>query len=240
MAAQSRPPRFLLTRPAAQGARFAESLRQRFPGAEITESPLIAPRFLAPPLPPGPFAAAIFSSETGVEAARRLGGPLSPLAFCVGARTAKAAEDAGYRVQSAGLDAEDLLVTILHANPAGRLIHLHGAETRGNLAERLNSAGIVTYSIVVYAQDALPLTAEARAMLAADHAVFVPLFSPRTAQLFTEEAADARAALHVAALSPAVRSSLHLPTAALATAAHPDAASMLDALSALVSGAGGA
>ncbi len=240
MAAQSRSPRFLLTRPAAQGARFGQTLRNRFPGAEVVESPLLAPCFFAPSLPQGPFAAAIFTSETGVEAARRLGPPLADRAFCVGTRTTTAAGAAGYCAQSAEGDADDLLETILAAAPTGRLIHLHGQETRGNLVEKLNSAGLETLSLTLYAQKPQPFSQPAKTFLAAGGALFVPLFSPRTAVLFSTGAKEAKASLHVAALSPAVANALQLQAAALETAARPDADAMLDVLDALVERAGGA
>src|SRR5690606_9859177 len=71
MASQSRQP-FLLTRPARQGARFAAALRQRFgEGIRLVTSPLLAPLFLRPELPAGA-ATLIFTSETGVEAFRRI------------------------------------------------------------------------------------------------------------------------------------------------------------------------
>lgn len=240
MAAQSRPPRFLLTRPAVQGARFSASLRQRFPSAVVVESPLIAPRYLSPPQPPGPFSAVIFTSETGVEAARRLGPPLAGAAFCVGDRTAEAARAAGYRALSGGGDADDLLAAILAAAPAGRLVHLHGQETRGNLAERLNSAGSETVSLTIYTQDPQPLNAAARALLESGGPVLVPLFSPRTAALFSAAAAGARADLHLAALSPAVAEAVCLTAASLVVVPRPDAAEMLDALAVLAEKAGGA
>lgn len=231
-----RLPAFLLTRPAEQGARFAAALRDRFPGAEIIESPLIAPRFLSPALPAGPFAALVFTSETGVEAARRLGVPAAA-AICVGDRTAAAARAAGHRAQSAGGDADALVACLLAAPPPGPVLHLHGAETRGAIAERLRAGGVAAEAAAVYAQEPRPLSPAARARLAAGDPVAVPLFSPRTAQLLaTALAAEpARAPLWIAALSPAVAAAA--PAAArLAVALRPDAAAMLDALQRLLAG----
>ena len=90
MARQSQPT-ILLTRPLAQSQRFAAMVG----GAVI--APLMVPEFLSPPLPTRDFAAVVLTSETGVEAARRIsaaGAPLPKRAFCVGDRTAKAAQAA--------------------------------------------------------------------------------------------------------------------------------------------------
>ncbi len=242
MAVQSRPgaplPPFLLTRPAAQGARFAEALAARFPGALVVASPLLAPRLLAPALPPGPFDAVIFTSETGVAAAAALPGPLPRRAFAVGARTAAAARAAGFAARAAGGDAE-ALVAMLAALRPGRLLHLHGAETRGEVAARLSAAGVPTAAAVVYRQEPQPLSPAARALLAGGGAVAVPLFSPRPAALFAAAAAGARAALWLASLAPAVdAAAAGLPAARRAVARRPDAEAMLEALAELLAAGG--
>lgn len=61
MVPQSRPPDtapttapcVILTRPAAQGDRFATGLAQRAPGVAILSSPLLAPHPVEPDFPPG-------------------------------------------------------------------------------------------------------------------------------------------------------------------------------------------
>ncbi len=87
----------LLTRPAAQNARFAAQVTARFgPGVRFVDSPLLAPRFLDPTLPAGPFDAVVFTSETGVAGYRRLTAEQALPAWCVGPRTAEAARAAGF------------------------------------------------------------------------------------------------------------------------------------------------
>lgn len=237
MAPQSRALPVLLTRPEAQGDRFAAMLRERFGDAvEILSSPLLAPVFLTPDLPKGDHAAVILTSETGVQAARRLLSrhALPELALCVGDRTAQAARAAGFRARSASGDADALLAMILADPPHGPLLHLHGRETRGDLAARLAAAGCRVDAVTVYAQEPQPLSAQARALLDGDGPVVAPLFSPRTAQLFAATAPH-RAALWVAALSPAVAAALgDLPVARLVVAPRPDAADLIGIMAPLM------
>lgn len=187
MVRQSRtPPVILVTRPAAQAARFAAELRGRIPEARIVLSPLIAPDFPGFTLPERRFTAVILTSETTLEALRRqpeLRARLPDLAFCVGQRTAEVAAAMGFRPVSADGDAEALLVMILARRPEGPLLHLHGAEPSGNPAPRLTAAGIETLGVVTYRQAPQPLTAEAIAALSRPGVVHLPVFSPQTARV---------------------------------------------------------
>ncbi|WP_135447857.1 uroporphyrinogen-III synthase [Tabrizicola caldifontis] len=226
----------LLTRPEAEARRFAQQLNQRFGGRlRPVVAPLMAAVHLTPGLPAGPFAGVIFTSATGVDAAVRLATALPRLAWCVGAKTADRAAKAGFRARSADGDARALVAAILADPPAGRLLHLRGQETRGEVAERLNSAGIETESAVVYRQVPQALTDEAQRLLNGGNPVIVPLFSPRSAALFAAQAQGAQADLHLVAISPAVAEVVrNLPHRSLALAARPDAAAMLDAIAAVL------
>lgn len=233
MAAQSRLPAILLTRPPEQSARFAQALLAEHPGLRMVISPLLAPRHLSPALPDRAFTALILTSETGAEAARRIaaeGRALPKTAFCVGERTASAARAAGFQAASADGDAEALLALILARNPTPPLLHLHGREARGNLAERLNSAGIETVSAVAYEQNLQPLTPEAAALLCSDQPVLAPVFSPRSARALAAECAriGAKSPLTIAAISPAAAAPF--AGADVLVAAHPDAANLMQVI----------
>ena len=225
-------PTILLTRPLAQSRRFADQVG----GAVI--SPLMAPEFLNPALPDGDFAALILTSETGTEAARRIsatGVALPGLAYCVGNRTAQAARAAGFQAVSAEGDANALLALIGAQHNAGKLLLLRPEDAAGDLADRLNSAGIETVSVTVYHQKPQSLTAEAIALLQGDTPVILPVFSPRSAQLLAAEIRriHGRAPLWLAALSPAVAQAFDLPASLIQIAARPEASAMLDAVTAL-------
>jgi uroporphyrinogen-III synthase len=244
MARQSRALSILLTRPLAQGDRFAAALKEAFgESVRVVVSPLLAPEFFTPSLTGAKYGAVILTSETGAEAARRIlatGQTLPRRAWCVGDRTAEAARAAGFDALSAQGDAEALIAAIKAADEGGPFLHLRGREARGAIAQTLNSAGIETQEAICYAQEAQPLTPAARDLLGQTGAVIVPLFSPRTAQLFADalgESTPPSAPLLLVCLSPAVAEAAQsLPAERCILASHPDAASMLEAIGAFVTG----
>lgn len=236
---QSQPPTILLTRPLPQSLRFARML------AEVCDlplviSPLMAARALTPILPEGPFSAVILTSETGAELAGQMPG-LPRLAYCVGDRTAAIAARQGFQAVSAEGDAQRLTALIVARNEAGPLLHLRGADSRGALAETLTKGGTATHEVVIYDQEPQPLTVEARELIASGQPLIVPLFSPRSARLFLQEAGQPAGPLWLAALSPAVAAEL-TPLAAdgLEIAERPDARAMLVAVQRLIASACGA
>lgn len=228
----------ILTRPLAQSMRFAAEMARCLPGVHPILSPLMVTEFLPFTSPCKP-TALILTSAAAVEALRRNPVALPDTAFCVGRHTAAAAAELGLRAQSADGDAEALLALILTHNPAPPLLHLHGAEIRGNLAERLNTAGIETFSAVVYRQIAQSLGLEARAALVADAPLLLPVFSPRSARILAAELAarPVHAPLHLVAISPETAAQLRgCPHESLTVAARPDAPSMLEAMARLEQG----
>lgn len=235
MARQStpNPVPVLLTRPEAQSQAFAAALAARFgDGVQPVISPLMAPVFLTPALPDGPHAAVIFTSATGVAAAMRLEATLPKRAYCVGNQTAERAREAGFQALSADGDADALVAAVLADRPSGRVLHLRGEDTRGEVAERLNSAGIETDFAVVYRQDPQDMTPEALRLLSSGTTLVVPLFSPRTAALFRSALPKgSQARLRIAAISPAVAKAVEeLIFEVLEVARRPDAEAMLDAV----------
>jgi uroporphyrinogen-III synthase len=222
----------LLTRPAAASERFARQWRATA-GAEARV--VIAPVTEIVPLPGAPdragYAGIVFTSENAVAA---LGpAPRRMAAWCVGARTAEAAAAAGYDAEAAGGDADALVGLILGRNVRGPLLFARGAESRGDVANRLRAAGIACDEAVVYDQRAAPLSAEAVALLGGSAPVLLPLFSPASARRLSAALAGCgvRAPLGVAAMSPAVAEVWTGPAPARsAVAERPDAAGMIAAL----------
>lgn len=238
MTSQSRPIPVLLTRPAAQGDRFAADLRARFGAVvEPVASPLMKRELLAPDWPEGDYSCLILTSETGVEGAvhlRAAGRVLPVRAICVGDRTAAVARAAGFDAHSAQGDAESLIALILAGDDAGPFLHLRGKDARGDIAPRLAAKGRSAVAAVVYDQRAVPLTNEARRLLAGDRAVVVPLFSPRSADLLLAQGPFA-APLRVAALSPAVAARAEgLCPERMVVAERPDGVAMMDAVASLI------
>ncbi len=223
----------LLTRPLAQSQRFAAEFAARFGPIETVISPLLQPRFLALVERPVDATAVIFTSETGVQAA--LAGGLGPsdglrVAYCVGARTALAAELVGFDTRSAEGDWRDLAAMIAAQHKGGALWFLCAQEAGAQLENSLAGAGINVHRHVIYAQDAQPLTPAARALLAAPAPVILPLFSPRSAQVFAQACGTVAAPLWLAALSPAVADAFCLPMARHVVAHRPNSAALLNAM----------
>lgn len=222
-------PILLLTRPAAQARRFAQQASAVLGPLAVVISPLTEICFLEADLPKQ--GAVIFTSENGVLAHARQAPAAGRKAWCVGARTARAAEEAGFRAVVAGGDADALVSDLIARGVRGPLLHVRGTHSRGAVADRLNSAGIETHEAKIYDQRPKPPTAEARALLAGHVPLLVPLFSPRSAALFAAAATGAGAPLHIFAFSPAVAAALTgLEMASLDVAARPEAGVLIDAM----------
>ena len=209
-------PVLLLTRPLPDSQRFAAML----PDWDAVISPLQEIRAVdhdsarlhaAPGL--------VFTSAHAVPSA---GPGRGRLALCVGTHTAQVARDAGFDVREGNGFAEGLL-PLIAAAPVP-LIHPHGR----HLARVLPVPGMV-----VYVQQAVPLTGEAQQLLAGPAPVVLPLFSPRSAALVAAAAGGARAPLWPVAISDATLAAWNLPAAGHAVAAVPDAAAMAAAVKGL-------
>ncbi len=195
----------------------------------ITISPLMAPVFLPAVLPDARYAALIFSSETGVDAYAARRERIAAMAFCVGDRTAEAAQKLGLRVMSAGGDADAMIALILRHPPDGPLLHLRGKDSRAEVAARLSAEGMQTTEVIVYEQRPNALRPAAQKLLGGTQPVIVPLFSPRSALLFCATAP--RAPLRIAAMSIAVAQAIDPRlNAQVVVAARPAGDAMLAAV----------
>lgn len=238
MARQSAPGiPILVTRPQAEGEAFAAALTARF-GTRVRPvvAPLLAPRTIVPTLPARDYAAVVFTSAQAVAAVIPLLKQLPTLAWCVGQRTAQAANAAGFDARSANGDAKALLSAIAGDRPQGSILYLRGVDTSCNLLESLSDIGVHADECVVYAQDPQPLDPTALVLLLTPGDMIVPLFSPRTAQLFRSNLpAESRARLHIAAMSVKVAKALgDLSHVRLLIAHRPDATAMLEAVESLL------
>ena len=244
MSAGEEAPVVLITRPEPDGAAFAEALRRAAPGPwRAVLAPLARIASLPPPaLPEG--AELILTSRNAVRVLRASGalrGAAGRRAWCVGGATAEAADEAGLAAVAGGGTADALVAEILARRPRAPLVHLRGAEARGEVAARLRGGGLDAREAVIYRQQALDPGPEARAALsgaAGGGAVIAPVFSPRAAALLTDaaRAAGGGRALHAVALSPAVAAALRLPGARVRVCDRPEAEAMVAAVAALLAG----
>jgi uroporphyrinogen-III synthase len=228
--------RILVTRPKDDAEETAAKLRAR--GHTVLVAPLLEIRFAdGPEILFEGIQAILATSSNGVHAlARRTHRRDLPL-FAVGAQTARAARDAGFSsVRSADGDARMLArATVNWANPTGgALLHVAGAETKGELAASLRSAGFEVRTEILYdAAGVSEISADALMALKAGRLDAVLLFSPRSARIFSDcvvkaGAADSCAALMALCISPSASAALGaLPFRTVHVAKRPDQEALL-------------
>ena len=190
-------------------------------------SPLIDITQVAHQLELGPHDSAVFSSRNGVQA-----GPNGHdrTAYCIGPATTKAAIAKGWTAKQVGSDADGLVQALQAIAPTGRLVHLSGTHTRGDIAGRLSQAGLNITNVAIYDQLLRPLSQEAAEIILTAPRVIIPLFSPRTAAHFIRTAPAAES-VHAIALSRAVADEFPAHSVCTVTVAgRPDAQAMGAAL----------
>jgi uroporphyrinogen-III synthase len=225
---QQSHPSLLLTRPDAQSQRFAGEVAARFGAMDVVISPLLVPRFL-PVTPPNGIDGVIFTSETGVAAAVAAGVQAEGApAYCVGARTAAAAQTAGFDARDAQGDWQDVAAMIAREGGQKSLVFLCAREAATHLQTALTVAGHNIERVEVYTQDTQSLNPQAQALLTGVRPVILPLFSPRSAQVFCAQA-QPTAPIYLLGLSSAVVGAFTLPFARRAVAHRPNSAALLDA-----------
>ena len=211
-------PLVLLTRPRAAAERFAAELWAVRPELDVLISPIMKIVGVTPEALPEA-EVLVFTSVHGVEGYVAAGGKRSE-AYCVGPATSARAEEAGFSVIAAEKDAATLKPLL--AKETRRLLHARGAHVAADLTKAAPNA----VSVVVYDQPLAGLSDEAKAALAAERPVIVPLFSPRSAAAFAAEANGA-SALSAVFISEAARLAAgDMPYLKCAVADMPDAEGM--------------
>ena len=184
--------RLLLTRPHEDSVALADVLARH--GVSALIEPMMTIRFdgearldlsgVQAVLLTSANGARALAAATSDRAARRV-----PV-LAVGCATAQAARDAGFHNVSAadgGVDALAALAAARLRPDAGRLVHVAGRVSTGDLAARLSAAGFEAERVALYdAAAARALSPPARRALAAQTLAGVALFSPRTARLFAK------------------------------------------------------
>ena len=219
-------PILLMTRPAEASERFVTNLNPDIVARiDVAISPLIRISFRTARLDLAGFRGVIFSSATGVRAALNAGkGPFGR-AFCVGPATTQAAKQAGWDAQQSGQDASSLVATLLRDKPDVPLLHIRGHHARGDIAQTLSKQGLTCEEVVLYDQEALPLSSEVLSAVASDAPIVAPVFSPRTAALLGAQLPDRP--IRCAALSQAVADELSDHSSwSVDVASSPDAQAM--------------
>lgn len=191
--------RVLVTRPEPDATRTAAELAER--GHEPVVTPLMVPLYdRAVAIPTADLAAVVMSSA---NAARAVAGrpEMAELAkvpaFTVGAATARAAEEAGFRsVRSAAGAAGDLAALVAAAVPpgSGTVLYLAGRDRAGDLDGLIAATGRPVRMVEVYraeVAEALPIEAAAAlAGLSAGERLAALVFSRRSAEQLVRRLAE--------------------------------------------------
>lgn len=230
------PACLLLTRPRDNARADAEAARALGWRGGIVIAPLM--QITLRPLAADDLAGVqtiIATSQHAIAALVAGGAARDVTLWCVGPRTRAAAQVAGFTDLrgGTGADGAELLAQMHAAGITGPALHLHGDHLALDLAARLRAAGHPARGLAVYGQDAIALSGAGRACLMAAGDVVVPLYSPRSAQLFADAWAvlpQPKARLHLIALSENVAKAVaHVPAGSLQTLTFPDGAEMLRA-----------
>ncbi len=233
---RDRGPTLLLTRPEAQATAFAADFAARFGhDVPVIASPVLRIVPVAARLSLDGVTGLIFTSGRAVARFVQLSDNRALSAYCVGERTAALARKAGLAARIAGTDAQGALDFLRAEPPGGRLLHLRGRHSRGDIGASLRAAGQPCEEVVVYDQQEQPLDRAAQALLAGCAPILLPLFSPRSAAIVSGQMHQAAAPIAVAAISRATMVAWSGPVPALTRiAVRPDASAMLDALDELI------
>ena len=185
-------PRLLLTRPREDSLALAEVLARR--GVDALIEPMMTIRIdEGARLDLCGVQAILLTSANGARAlaaatpdrdVRQL-----PV-FAVGCATARTAREAGFGSVTAADGDVDALAALVRDRlrpEAGRLVHVAGRVSTGDLAARLRDAGLEAERVPLYeAVASRALTPPACRALEAQTLAGVALFSPRTARLFAK------------------------------------------------------
>jgi len=227
----------LVTRPRQDAEKTAAALRSR--GHDAVLAPLLDIQFRdGPEIALDGVQAVLLTSANGARALAHRTARRDVPVFAVGAQSAEAARQAGFKsVRSADGDARVLAEAVPRWAKVGdgALLHASGAQTAGNLAARLRASGFTVRAETLYeAVPAARLPAVAADALASGDLEGVMFFSPRSARIFSDlvgKAGLGRACGQLVAfgISEACAEALKdLPFRAIRVAARPDQDALLD------------
>lgn len=199
-------PLLLVTRPVETAKDFASKVLDRLSEpVEIIFSPALEIVPLNPEILETPDHL-ILTSANAVRQAVRLNIKVNGRVLCIGDRTTELSKTLGFSAEKSGNCAAELIETVLDEAIEGRILHLSGAHTRGDIVETLAKNGRNAKRTIAYDQRRVELNSDALRALKGTNNVVLPLFSPRSAGQFTQS--ESFAPLHIVAMSDAVKGSL--------------------------------
>lgn len=211
----------LVTRPAEEAGRTSAAAVAA--GFDAVVAPLLTIERLDFAVPPGAFDAMLFTSARAPGLAATRAPDLRALpAYAVGARTAEALADAGFRLALVGEADGSAILKLAAAAGVRRILHLAGKAT----APAVVLPGLEVVGVPVYAaRRVAALPPSAVSALRAGRVFATLLFSARTARHFrrlAEQAGLDPGQQRIVALSPAVAEGAGEGWAAVAVSNAPD------------------
>ena len=182
--------RILVTRPQPDADNTAQLLRES--GHEVIIAPLL--EIVATDIPESfdlaGIQAVLITSANGVRGLAAATSERAIRVLAVGAASAEAARALGFvRVENAGGDVTSLaeLVSVTLDPAAGRLLHVAGSVTAGDLSGILTKSGYKVEKNALYrAETPETLPETVKIALESDEIDAVALFSPRSAKVFQD------------------------------------------------------
>ena len=174
----------LISRPLEQSIEFKDRLSGN---VRCVISPILEIQDTGQKIDPTPYSSLVFTSRNGVRAASRLTNLEGLKAFTIGKKTADLALNFGMKVTASNGGSEALVSLIRSRHVDGKLLHLRGEHTTGNVAQQLCESGILTDELTTYRQGQLSLSKTAISLIRGEKSVLVPLFSPRSSALMGQE-----------------------------------------------------
>lgn len=179
--------RVLVTRPKDDSAALLRELHKR--GFEVLLDPMLVIRYIEnAAIDLQGVQGLLFTSSNGVRAFESLSSERGLTAWCVGDETARTARAAGFEEVHSAAGNVDLLAeyVIAHAQPAqGRMVHIAGSVSAGDLAGALRAAEFSVDRIPLYeAVPATSLSEDTKNAFTQEFLDAALFFSPRTAATF--------------------------------------------------------
>lgn len=147
--------------------------------------------------------------------------------YCVGDATAQRAAELGFDAVSVSGNVHKLAEHLISERPNGQGLYLRGREVAVDLLALLAKRAVLVDEVITYEQAKMPLNQSALDLLSGTGKVVSPIFSPRSAEIFSRFVVDARAQLIPIAMSPNVARALSPELGAPRIARAPNAEAVL-------------
>lgn len=177
----------LLTRPIEASIRIQGELLAINNQLDICISPLIEIQYPTYDFPQQQYSGYVFTSENAILSLLSKGVNLGRVnVYCVGNQTRAQANIAGYNVIQTFNRVEEMVIGLEKSEFPDKLFYFRGEHVSRDLKLVLGNMGIEVEELIVYNQQECPLAKEALTLLS-EKPCLIPLYSARTARLFSNE-----------------------------------------------------